>query len=82
MATTTVFAPKISRQILEQINRFPNYLVVYYNALIAPGLFGLCITALLFVKHKNFRNRFYETPFRPETFTNELLSSIFLQITI
>jgi len=48
----------LSREVLERIDHYPNYLSVYYSALIAPGLIGLLTIFLVFVRNEDLRKLF------------------------
>jgi hypothetical protein len=59
LASTTIFGPKLSKEKLEKINIFPNYLTVYYNALIAPGLISAISIILVYSRNKNLRKTIF-----------------------
>jgi hypothetical protein len=59
LASTTIFGPKLTKEKLEKISIFKNYLAVYYNALIAPGLIGAIVIILIYSKNKNLRKTIF-----------------------
>ena len=59
-ASTTLIATHLAKGKPEDIDKYPNYLYVYYNSLIAPGTIGILFVSLIFKRNKHLRKTIWE----------------------
>ena len=55
LMATTILGPKLNPEKLKHLSIYPNYLTLYYNGLIAPGIIGTISVFLIFYRNDRLR---------------------------
>ena len=63
LMATTIFGPKLNLEKLKHLSIYPNYLTLYYNGLIAPGIIGTISVFLIFYRNDKLRKAVFKEIF-------------------